>query len=351
MIGRLIRAAGRRVLAPLAPLARTACVLLDAAGWQYTVPGERSTCPACGAPDIEHLQPLPLHDRPAGRRVGFVTGCRRCGIVFANPMPSEEALARMYSPDGRWGRTHSDDRRDGPSSSRYLVRLFAPVRPAFDIAHPAPGSAVLDFGCGSGEILDVLQDLGWTTYGIEPAAKQAFVRHRELRDIPSSATFDLAVAHHVLEHVADPLGILRALFASLKPGGLLFVSVPRLDTLAQHRDYHYCINDRAHIVSYTTDAMAALMGMAGFEAIPLNPPPGEATRGWRAVKRLVMIGRKSGTPTTVAEPLRAARDAFDAFVTSGGSDRARPWPRASVRAAAAAMNIVRAGDRKEDRAK
>jgi SAM-dependent methyltransferase len=163
--------------------------------------------------------------------------------------------------------------------------------------------------------------------------------------------FDLAVAHHVLEHVGDPLRILRALFACLKPGGLLFVSVPRLDTLAQHRDYHYCINDRAHIVSYTTEAMATLMGMAGFEAVPLNPPPGEATQGWRAVKRLVMIGRKGGTPTAVAEPLRAARNAFDGFVTSGGTDRARPWPRASVRAAAAAMNIVRARDRKEDRAK
>jgi SAM-dependent methyltransferase len=350
MIGRLVRAAGRHVLAPLAPLARTACVLLDAAGWRYTVPGERSTCPACDAADLEHLHPLPLHDRPAGRRVGFVTGCRRCGIVFANPMPSDEALARMYSPEGRWGRTHADDRHEGRSSSRYLVKLFSRVQPGFDIAHPAPGSAVLDFGCGSGEILDVLQDLGWTTYGIEPAAKQAFVRHRELRDIPSSAMFDLAVAHHVLEHVGDPLRILRALLACLKPGGLLFVSVPRLDTLAQHGDYHYCINDRAHIVSYTTEAMAALMGMAGFEAIPLNPPPGEATHGWRAVKRLVMIGRKGGTPTTVAEPLRAARNAFDAFATSGGSDRARPSPAASVRAAAAAMNMVRERDRKKERA-
>lgn len=342
MIGRLVRAAGRHVPAPLA---RTACVLLDAAGWRYTVPGEQSTCPACGAPDIEHLQPLPLHDRPAGPRVGFVTGCHRCGIVFANPMPSDEALARMYSPEGRWGRTHADDQHEARPSSRYLVRLFAPVQPGFDIARPAPGSAVLDFGCGAGEILDALQDLGWTTYGIEPAVNQAFVRHRELRDIPSSAMFDLAVAHHVLEHVGDPLRILRALFECLKPGGLLFVSVPRLDALAQHGDYRYCINDRAHIVSYTTDAMAALMGMAGFEAVPLNPPPGEETQGWRAVKRLVMIGRKGGTPTTVAEPLRAAREALEAWSGSSGRPGTMSSPGRSVRAAAAVMNIERARSR------
>ena len=346
MIGRLVRAAGRYVPAPIA---RTACVLLDAAGWRYTVPGERSTCPACGARDIEDLLPLPLHDRPAGPRVGFVTGCRRCGIVFANPMPSDESLARMYSPEGRWGRTHADDQHEARPSSRYLVRLFAPVRPAIDIAHPAPGSAVLDFGCGSGEILDALQDAGWTTYGIEPATRQAFARHGELQAIPASAMFDLVVAHHVLEHVGDPLRILRALSDCLKPGGLLFVSVPRLDTLAQHRDYRYCINDRAHIVSYTTDAMATLMGMAGREAMPLNPPPGEDTQGWRAVKRLVMRGRTGGTPSTVAEPLRAARDAFDAFGAAGGSVAPHRSPRTSVRAAAAVMNLKRARDRKKDR--
>ena len=348
MIGRLVRAAGRRVPAPLA---RTACVLLDAAGWRYTVPGERSTCPACGASDIEDLHPLPLHDRPTGPRVGFVTGCRRCGIVFANPMPSDEALARMYSPEGRWGQTHSDDQHEARPSSRYLVRLFAQVQPAFNIAAPAPGSAVLDFGCGSGEILDALQDLGWTTYGIEPAVNQAFARHHELGDIPAAAMFDLAIAHHVLEHVSDPLRILRALSGSLKPSGLLFVSVPRLDTLAQHGDYRYCINDRAHIVSYTTDALAALMGMAGLEAIPLNPPAGEDTQGWRAVKRLVMLGRKGGAPTTVPEPLRAARAAFETFRAAGGSVGAGASPRGSVRAAAAIMNLERARHRKKERAK
>jgi len=36
-----------------------------------------------------------------------------------------------------------------------------------------------------------------------------------------------------------------------KPG------MPRLDILARHGDYPHCINDRAHIGSYTTEAMAA----------------------------------------------------------------------------------------------
>ena len=35
--------------------------------------------------------------------------------------------------------------------------------------------------------------------------KVAFARHRDLTDIPSAGEFDLAILHHVLEHVTDPL--------------------------------------------------------------------------------------------------------------------------------------------------
>jgi 2-polyprenyl-3-methyl-5-hydroxy-6-metoxy-1,4-benzoquinol methylase len=339
VIQRVLIAAGQRVPSRIA---RAGFVLLDALGWRYTVPGERSDCPACGARGIEHLHPLGLHDRSDGRRVGFASGCPRCGIVFANPMPPEEALVHMYSPDGRWGQTHQHEPDKTHASSRYLARMLAPVQSAFDVARPAPGSTVLDFGCGSGELLDTLQDFGWTTYGIEPAVKSAFVRHRELTAIPTSPTFDLAVAHHVLEHVRNPLDILRALSGCLRPGGLLFVSVPRLDTLAQHRDFRYCVNDRAHVVSYTRDAMATLMGMAGLEAIDLNPAPGDDRGGWRALKRMRMLGRKGGPPAMPAEPLHAARHAFSEWLTADPEAIQRRSSRMSVRAAAAVMNFERA---------
>jgi SAM-dependent methyltransferase len=328
----------RRIGARLpAPLVRTFWVIRDRAGLPYRVTGELQRCPACGADSIEHLLPLPLHDRPASSRVGFASGCRRCGIVFANPMPSADALAHMYSPDGRWGSTHRDDHREAQPSSRYLARLLGSMQPAIDITQPPPGATVLDFGCGSGEILDALQDLGWTTFGVEPAVKTAFTRHQELAAIPESPMCDLAIAHHVLEHVSNPLDILRSLSACLRPGGLLLVSVPRLDGLADHGDFRYCINDRAHIVSYTRDAMAALMGMAGFEAIALADSGGSG-RSWRAAKRLVMAGRTSGMPTRVEEPLRAARAAIAAWQTRDARARGGGLP---VRAAAAIMNVER----------
>ncbi len=336
-----VRAALRGV--PL-PVAAYGFAALDTLGWRYRVPDERDTCPACGSDEIEHLHPLGLHNRPDARRVGFATGCLRCGVVFANPMPSAEALSHMYSPDGDWGRprqrgdTDSDAKRP---PSRYFVHLFDPLLPQFDISHPRPGSAVLDFGCGSGELLDVLEGFGWTTYGIEPAEKIAFRRHRELEAIPAGPAFDLAVANHVLEHVSGPLDVLRALHGCLTPSGLLFVSVPRLDALPRHGDYRYCINDRAHILSYTRDAMTTLLGMAGFEAIALNPPAGEEGDDRRALRRLRMIGRKGDAAPAIPRPLDAAKRVFaEWFARDGAAAHSGPsWM--STRAAAALMNFAR----------
>jgi SAM-dependent methyltransferase len=321
---------------PLA-LARPAWRWADLAGWRYAVPGERSTCPACGTREVEHLHPLPLHDRADWRRVGFASGCRQCGLVFANPMPTDETLSHMYSPDGRWGRTRQEDDPEKRPSLGYLVRLLEPVRAELDVDSPPPGAAVLDFGCGSGEILDALKERGWNTFGIEPAVKTAFVRHRELEVIPGSPSFRLVVAHHVLEHVPNPLAVLRSLADSVIAGGHLLVSVPRLDTLPQHRDFRYCVNDRAHVVSYTADAMATLMSMAGLQAVDLNPPADQPTEDRRTLRRLRMIGRKGGVPSPQPNPLAAARRAFEQWAAGTG---AAP-PSISVRARAAIMNVER----------
>jgi SAM-dependent methyltransferase len=259
-------------------------------------------------------------------------------VVFANPMPAAEVLAQMYLPEGRWGRTRQDDEPEKRPSLAYLARLLEPVRQELDVERPPPGAAALDFGCGSGEILDALKERGWNTFGIEPAVKTAFPRHRELHDVPSSPTFDLVVAHHVLEHVPDPLAVLRTLAGGLVDGGHLLVSVPRLDTLPQHGDFRYCVNDRAHVVSYTRDAMATLMAMAGLRAIDLNPPPEQLTADRRTLRRLRMLGQKGEPVSPFPEPLAAARRAFDHWAT--GSGAVTP-PAMSVRAQAAILNLER----------
>jgi len=141
-----------------------------------------------------------------------------------------------------------------------VVSALAPYAP---VHNPPSGAKVLDFGCGDGKLLNRLQDRGWETSGIEPSTAVAFLRHRHLTSPPQDGSFDLVILSHVLEHVINPLGVLRQLAESLREGGVLFVSVPRLDTLPQHGDLKYCLNHR-HVVCFSETCLRGLLTRAGF---------------------------------------------------------------------------------------
>lgn len=204
-----------------------------------------------------------------------LVGCRRCGLVFSYPQPTAAELEAYYGePDGWESRMQTSDGAEERTSAQKLaekhqrysreLELLSPHLPGRDSAR-----RTLDFGCGIGAWLDVLQDNGWETWGIEPGPQQrelAGRRHRMLDGPPSEPTFDLVVINHVLEHLRDPLAIMRSLATATLPGGRVFVSVPDLGRLGQHGKWSYVKSER-HICSYTASSMQALLGLAGFRFV------------------------------------------------------------------------------------
>jgi 2-polyprenyl-3-methyl-5-hydroxy-6-metoxy-1,4-benzoquinol methylase len=293
----------------------------------YRAPRERDRCPACESSSLAALAPFRLPAAINGRRTGLVSGCEACGLVFVNPPPSDAELSTMYSHTGEWaqgrvrdvrqGRVHEETTGEarpqkGPGSGTW-PRLFDPIRSELDVTRPPAGARVLDFGCGRGKFLDVLAPCGWETFGIEPALDAAFARHQRLDAVPAEAAFDLIIAHHVLEHVSNPLLLLRQLAAAAKPRAFLLVAGPRLDTLPLHGDYQYVIS-RVHITAYTATCMMGLLARAGWEAV--EPPRDEVlvAGGRRTAARLRILARRvSQVPAPPSRPLDAARAALRAY--------------------------------------
>jgi SAM-dependent methyltransferase len=290
----------------------------------YRAPGERDDCPACGSLRVADLDVLPLR----GGRTGFVSCCEACGLVFSNPQPSLAVLQQFYSPSGAWSADRPDSERKPNSAAAkvggHWTRWFRPIRQEMSVTSPRPGSRVLDFGCGEGTFLDALQNCGWETWGIEPSHDRAFARHRRLDEVPAVPSFDLVLAVHVLEHLPDPLATLRKLAAACRPGGHLFLCVPRLDTLPYHRDYRYVLNGRQHITAYTWPCLRTLMARAGWEAV--GEPPLEVPRGGgrtTTAKLCVLARRTDGRITAARAPARAARSAIRRYYAAADS---RPLP-------------------------
>jgi SAM-dependent methyltransferase len=283
----------------------------------YRAPGERETCPTCGSRRLYELDVL-LVRLPRGRHTGFVSGCDDCGLVFSNPLPTADELRDFYSHAGAWraGRDEAGAAEDSGAANRggSWSRPFSPIERELSVTNPPAGASVLDFGCGTGKLLDALQACGWQTWGIEPAVDTPFRRHRRLESVPGEPTFDLIVANHVLEHVTDPLALLRQFARASRPGGYLYVGVPRFDTLPIHRDYKYVINGRAHLIAYTWPCLQGLLGRAGWEPVAL-PPDRVAKGGGRTTcSRLQVIARRSDAPAVLpAAPARAARTAMGQY--------------------------------------
>ena len=114
----------------------------------------------------------------------------------------------------------------------------------FLIPHLKPGMSVIDCGCGPGSITaDLAAFVGpGAVVGIDIEPRQLEAAERLAKDrgvtnvnfqqgsvyqIPfPDASFDVAVAHFVLEHVSDPLRGLREIRRVLRPGGVAAIKDP-----------------------------------------------------------------------------------------------------------------------------
>jgi SAM-dependent methyltransferase len=301
----------------------------------YRVPGEARACPACGAP-VCHLEPLVYsHALSTLHRAGFISGCERCGLLFANPLPSATELARVYAPDGVWGRTRQQP-PERPMARGRLQRLFAPIAGELDVMRPPPGAAVLDFGCGEGALLDTLAARGWATHGVDPSTKVAFQRHREVVRLPETPEFDLVVVHHVLEHILEPMTVLAQLARATRPGGFLMASVPNLGGVDVHGDLDYCLRSKTHVLAYTQPCLEWLTAAAGFRVV--------AAMAVADSRHLVVLARREdGDLPQPRNPLEAGRSALDRYYARFPAQRAwLPSLPVRLRAAVATARVLMA---------
>jgi SAM-dependent methyltransferase len=320
---------------------------------------EASACPACASPRLTHLDAFSIPRDAKGRRVSFLTGCHDCGLLFANPLPTPEQLEHFYGGEGRWATMREERTRKLESAhARRIAQgtpvpthrprrrdaLFDALEPHVAVHAPPPGARALDFGCGDGKFLDRLQAWGWDTCGIEPSAGVAFLRHRRLESPPQDGSFDFVILHHVLEHLTDPLDLLRRLAGATREGGALFVSVPRLDTLPQHGDFRYCINGRTHPICLSEVCLRGLLARAGFATTARldQRELDEALTDGRPL-RLRLVALRTAAPVPLpADPLHSAVDALTRYALARVGLGARVQRALPVRLRAALMDRARA---------
>ncbi len=128
----------------------------------------------------------------------------------------------------------------------------------------------LDFGCGDGVFFPVLKRYG-EPYGVEPDVSlldpngpwRSRISTEPLAyDESETARYGLIVALDVLEHIAEPLPVMKELARRLRPGGWFVATVPAFQSLwTTHDDINH------HQRRYRTADFEALMRSAGLRVM------------------------------------------------------------------------------------
>ncbi|WP_328841856.1 class I SAM-dependent methyltransferase [Nakamurella leprariae] len=164
-----------------------------------------------------------------------IVQCPVCGLRFTSPRPDAAARRQLYDDPRYHGSGGTLRRRGAPPS--WLTRIWTDGRLAeLRSAAPAP-AAVLEIGAGSGEFAIAAAALGHRLTAVEPSQPVA-ARLRaagiavvaDLADAPPGPV-DVVCCWDTLEHLSDPVTVLRDVRARLGPGGVLLLTVPAADSV------------------------------------------------------------------------------------------------------------------------
>ena len=154
-------------------------------------------------------------------------------------------------------------------------------------------NSILEIGSGVGELGLMMTEQGFNYVGVEPDQMRAEscqeagldVRAISLEDLPSDVSVDLIVIDNVLEHVLDPVGLLRLAKKYLRPDGAIIVVVPNRNDVRRivpsWRKKHLWIPG-VHVNYFTKKSLRRTMSLSGLSAFSF---PASSFTGTNSIAR------------------------------------------------------------------
>lgn len=250
-----------------------------------------TSCPICagtGAP----VRPLPADEIAAGLTAVFgrippagaipcdyvLARCTACGLVYGDPMTAGGPA--LYAWLTSFAKYHAQGRWEWARMKQILADEGRPLR-------------LLELGAGQGDFLASLADLPQVTArGIDLSdesvqaarARGLDVRRASVEDVvqKEAGRHDVVVLSHVLEHVGDPLRLMRGIVRLLAPRGRALFSLPYSPMSREYLHDDVMNLPPHHMTRWNIGALEALAHITGLELETWMP---EAKSPWkRALK-------------------------------------------------------------------
>lgn len=218
---------------------------------------------------------------------------------------------------------------------------------------------VLDIGCNDGSQLDAFADLGFVTYGVDPAENLhqtssskghnvvcGFWNKKSVRELKNNR-FDIVVCQNAFAHNPDPVKYLQLLEPLMHEKGLFFVQTSQADMVVNGEFdtiYH------EHISYYNIKSMRELARRAGWHLIDVIKTPIHGTsyvfvlspnkKRPKHVKNLIAMESRLQDPKIYAEWADRASEIKDEFAETCNEYRALGYKLVGYGAAAKGMTLL-----------
>jgi 2-polyprenyl-3-methyl-5-hydroxy-6-metoxy-1,4-benzoquinol methylase len=227
----------------------------------------------------------------------MTTKINEYGFRQLDPIPTDERLQQFYESEYyhliKAGGRANELRRlmEGGESARGEVEwlrqtLYADCVDAI-LDHSDVAAPVLDIGCGTGNLVEYMSEVGLEAEGIEPSQEAAKIgKERGLKvrqatlevaasEVEAGGRYRAVTMLNVLEHVPDPIGFLKTSRSLLAKGGLLILRVPNdyteiqkvAEQLSTRKQWWVANPD--HINYFSAKSIRTVFNELGFEVVDL----------------------------------------------------------------------------------
>lgn len=164
------------------------------------------------------------------------------GFFQVRPTPSPEAITRFYAEEfysAKYPQFNNSalEVQEADCEFHDAHRQDIVERIELLSGRPLAGQKMLDVGCGWGQAMQYFAAKGADCFGFDPAPEAVdHVRSRGLQcvragmermDVFGAQRFDVVTLMNVLEHLADPVGVMNEIRSKvLSPTGILVIEVP-----------------------------------------------------------------------------------------------------------------------------
>lgn len=234
---------------------------------------DAETCWICRSPrtdlyrsGIEVGQLTPHDMQITDRRYGVTVTlrrCKRCGFIFADG-DDVDCIGRLY--EGLVDVEYEAGAEVRSVQMGKILDMAVRMRPK--------ATSLLDIGAGIGLLVGEARRRGLQAEGVEPStwatdvAKTQFGLEIHNGILPHPAiegrTFDIITLVDVIEHVCDPVGMLRLVRSHLAPGGIAVIITPDVGSIAARllgrRWWHFRV---AHVGYFSRSTMLRALDEAG----------------------------------------------------------------------------------------